>query len=246
MQAEQPINLDEHELWTAYQTSRSERVRERLLALYDPLARTIAARLYGARADDSVAFGDYLQYGRVGLMDAVERYQLDREVPFAAYSSQRIRGSILNGIARESELSAQRRFWKDRWRERVESLRAELSPDAERASLSDVVTITMGLAVGAMVEGADVEHDVPDQNPNNDPYAVNELRQLRSTVMQFMEQLPENERVVISGHYVEHLEFQVLGQRLGVSKGRISQIHARALVRLREMLEQRPKLDRKL
>jgi RNA polymerase sigma factor FliA len=247
VQADPPITEgNEQELWVAYRACRSERIRERLLAFYEPLARTIAARLYGSRIDDSVAFGDYLQYGRVGLMEAVERYEPDREVPFAAYSSQRIRGSILNGIARESELAAQRRFWKERWRERVSSLRAQLAPNADRASLSDVVTITMSLAVGAIVEGVEPEQEVADHNPNNDPYAVNELRQLGSTVMQLIEKLPDNERVVIRGHYVEQLEFQILGQRLGLSKGRISQIHSRALVRLREMLEHAPKLDRKV
>jgi RNA polymerase sigma factor for flagellar operon FliA len=245
--AEPPITDDnERTLWAEYQSSRNARIRDRLLALYEPLARTIAARLYGVRSDDSVTFGDYLQYGRVGLMEAVDRYEPEREVPFVAYSSQRIRGSILNGIAKESELSAQRRFWKERWRDRVESLSTAVAPDAERASLSDMVTITIGLAVGAIVEGVNGEHDLPDPNPRNDPYAQNELRQLSSTVMQLLERLPDNERTVMKGHYVEHLEFQILAQRLSLTKGRISQIHARALVRLREWLEQGPKLDRKL
>lgn len=180
-------------------------------------------------------------------MEAVDRFEVEREVPFSAYSSQRIRGSILNGIAKESELSSQRRFWRERWRERVESLSTMVAPEADRASLSDVVTITIGLAVGAIVEGGvDGEGDLPDPNPRNDPYAHNELRQLGDTVRKLLEQLPENERIVMKGHYVDQLEFQALAQQLSLTKGRISQIHARALVRLREWLEEGPKLDRKL
>jgi RNA polymerase sigma factor FliA len=235
------MDIHERALWLEFQSTRSQRVRDRLLELYEPLARTIAARLYSVRVDDSVAFGDYLQYGRMGLMESVERYEQDREVPFAAYSSQRIRGSILNGIAKESELAAQRRFFRERWRARVDSLRSEFAPDVDRASLADVVTITMGLAVGAIVDGV----EPVDHNPNHDPYAVNEIRQLGVAVRRLIEKLPDNERMVIKGHYVEHLEFQALGERLGVTKGRVSQIHARALIRLREALEG-SKLDRKL
>lgn len=235
----------ERQLWLEYGAGRSEQVRDRLLALYEPLARTIAARIYKVRLDDSVAFGDYLQYGRIGLMEAVARFEPDRQVPFAAYSSSRIRGSILSGLAKESELAAQRRFWKGLWAERVSSLSSEFAPDADRASLADVVTITVGLALGALIEGMDPAHEPMDHNPSHDPYAVNELRQLGGIVRQLVDTLPDNERAVIKGHYAEQLQFQAIAQRLGVTKGRISQIHARALTRLRAALEG-SKLDRKL
>lgn len=236
----------EHSLWVAYRATQCSSSREKLLARYEPLARTIAARMYGSRIDQSVAFADYLQYGRVGLMEAVDRYDLTRAVPFAPYASQRIRGSILNGIAKESELAAQRRFWSERSRERVESLRTAVAPSADRASLAEIVTLTMGLAVGVIVEGLETDQEPSNGNPCNDPYAVNELRQLGEMVKELIERLPDNERTVIKGHYIEQLEFQLLAQRLAITKGRVSQIHAQALLRLHGWLQERPKLDRKL
>jgi RNA polymerase sigma factor FliA len=239
-------DANERSLWIACRAFANERARAQLVELYEPLARSMAARMYGSRVDDSVPFADYLQYARIGLMEAVDRYDIDREVPFAAYSSSRIRGAILNGIAKESEQAAQRRFWSERWHDRMDSLRTAIAPEADRASLAEVVTITMGLAVGVIVEGLDAEQEPADPHPRSDPYSVNELRQLGAIVRKLMDELPEKERLVITGHYVEQTEFQVLAQRLGVTKGRVSQIHAQALTRLREWLEKRPSLDRKL
>lgn len=233
-------------LWEAMRSSQSQSARKRLLELYEPLARAIASRLYGGRADDSVPFGDYLQYGRLGLIEAVDRYDVAREAAFATFAGQRIRGSILNGLTKESESSAQRRFWGDRWQDRVHSLQTAVAPDADRASLADVVTITMGLAVGVIVEGLETLREPADLSPRGDPYAMNEASQLRGVVRKLILDLPERERAVITGHYVEQLEFQVLAQRHALTKGRISQIHAQALLRLRGWLEQRPSIDRRV
>jgi RNA polymerase sigma factor FliA len=236
----------ENELWTEFAKTGSADIRERLFSMYAPLARTIAARMYRSRKDDAVAFTDYLQYGNVGLLEALSSFDNARQVSFATFSSRRIRGAILNGLARESEQAAQYRFWRQRSEQRVESLRTAVATAADRASFGEIVAITAGLVVGALLDDLHGSTEPIDRNVNNDPYASNEIRQLQDTIRHLIAQLPDKERAVVQGHYLDDKQFDALAQQLALTKGRISQLHAQAVLRLRGWLDGGPKLDRKL
>lgn len=227
-------------LWDAYAVSRDPQTRGDLIEHYMPLARIIAAKVFGLRADPFAKFDDYLQYARVGLIEAVDRYDATRSVPFEAYSTPRIRGAILNGLDHESEVSAQRGFWRTRMQERTDSLLGDKQP--ERATLQELIQLTVGLALGAMLEEAGGE--LVDEQPRSNPYAVTEMEQLTRQVRGLLVKLPEREQQVIRGHYFEQRELQSIAADYGITKGRASQLHAQALIRLREMLG--AKLDTKL
>src|SRR5262245_55939797 len=96
--------------WLEYARTRSTALRAELVERYLEHAKTIAAKHFQRRADNSVPFADYLQYARIGLVESVDHYDPGRAVPFEAFSSYRIKGAILNGLASESELAAQRAF----------------------------------------------------------------------------------------------------------------------------------------
>src|SRR5689334_236422 len=104
-------------LWERFRDSRERTLRGRLIERYLPLARAAAARYYRLRPDESVPFEDYLQYARIGLVEAIDDYDPRREASFETYSSYRIRGAMLNGLGRESEIAAQRTFWRTRTQE---------------------------------------------------------------------------------------------------------------------------------
>jgi RNA polymerase sigma factor for flagellar operon FliA len=215
-----------------------------LIERYMSLAKAMAARCYQRRADNSVGFGDYLQYARVGLVEAIDQFDPGRVVPFEAFSTYRIRGAILNGLESESELAAQRAFWARRARERFESLKKHEVRGDRRASLEELVNLTMGLVLSHVIE-----HDageVIDESLAANPYAVTEPMQLKSAVRSLLAALPERERELIRRHYDEHVEFQHIAADWGVTKGRVSQIHAQALQRLRRLLGVRPSVDKTL
>lgn len=232
------------QLWQAFTATRAADLREELIACYLPYARSVAARTYAMRVDDSCSFDDYLQYARLGLLEAVDRFDPARDTTFEAFSSYRIRGAILNGLGKESELAAQRSYWRTRLRERGESIQQDLVDHPERASLEDFVKLTVELALGLVLEGEDDEQ--PDESVAANPYAATELRELRTVVRALVERLPERERAILRGHYYDQREFQSLALELGVSKGRISQLHAQALSRIRSLLEEKPAVDRRL
>ncbi len=231
-------------LWQTFTATRTRDLRDRLIEEYLPFARSVAARAYAMRLDNSCSFDDYLQYARMGLIESVDRFDPARETTFEAFSSYRIRGAILNGLGKESELAAQRSYWRTRLRERSASIQQDLVDHPERASLEDFVKLTVELALGLVLESEDDEQ--PDESIAANPYAATELRELRTVVRALVERLPDRERTILRGHYYEQREFQSLAQDLQVSKGRVSQLHSQALSRIRALLEERPAVDRRL
>lgn len=231
-------------LWEALGSSNDAHTRAALIEHYMPFARVIAARVYGLRVEPAASFDDYLQYARVGLIEAIDRFDVSRGAPFESYAVHRIRGAVLNGIGRESESAAQRDFRRSRPAERMQSLLAHTGNPAQRASLQDLIEVTVGIAVGLALEVTPGEP--VDETPGANPYAVAELEQFSRRVRYLVDELPEREREVIKGHYYDCLEFQEIARRTAVTKGRVSQLHAKALAHLRAKLADGPRLNRKL
>jgi RNA polymerase sigma factor for flagellar operon FliA len=231
-------------LWEAFRALRDAASRERLIEHYMPLARIWAAKMYRMRIDESSTFDDYLQFARVGLIESVNRYDAARNACFETYSSYRIRGAILNGIQHSSEAAAQRSFWRTHVQDRVHSLEEGLTVRLEQATLNDLADFAVELALGFVLDSG--RPDMIDESPQTNPYAAVELADFARVVKDLVGKLPPREREVIEAHYFEQIEFQVLAERYAVTKGRVSQLHARALARLRELLREQPKLDRKV
>lgn len=232
-----------HSLWETFRSLRDPSSRERLIEHYMPHARILAAKMYRMRIDESATFDDYLQFARVGLIESVNRYDHARNACFETYSSYRIRGAILNGIEQSSEATAQRMFWRSHVQDRVDSLEVGLTARLGEATLDDFADFAVELALGFVLEAG---AEFIDESQHTNPYAATELADFTRVVKDLVGQLPPREREVIEAHYFEQTEFQVLAERQGVTKGRISQLHARALTRLRELLRERPTLDRKV
>ncbi|HEY6124849.1 MAG TPA: sigma-70 family RNA polymerase sigma factor [Steroidobacteraceae bacterium] len=230
--------------WVEFARTRAAELRTALIERYIGQAKIMAAKLYQRRQDNSVAFGDYLQYARVGLIESIDHFDPAREVPFEAFSSYRIKGAILNGLQTESEIASQRAFWSRRARERFESLKDHEVKGDRRASLEELVNLTMGLALSHLIEQDAGE--VIDESLAANPYAVTELVQLKRAVRSLLPALPSRERELIQRHYEEQVEFQQIAAEWGLTKGRVSQLHAQALQRLRKLLSTQPQIDETL
>jgi len=237
-------NTDVTGLWQALQELGDSSAREQLIIRYGDFARMIAAKLYGTRRDDTVPFNDYLPYAHVGLIEALDRFDANLGASFESYSSHRIRGSILNGLSRHTELRAQRVYWREVIAERRESLQGSRDA-ASPTTLEDFARLAIGLTIGLMLDDPESPERADDSVEAN-PYAGTELSQMRERVRALVEQLPARERDILRWHYYDQREFQEIAVDLGVTKGRISQLHARALERVREALNAGPRIDRKV
>lgn len=218
------------QLWALFTESRAPTLRARLIECYLRLAYVAAAKFYRQRLDNAVSFSDYLQYARLGLVEAIDGFDPSREASFETYSSYRIRGAMLNGLARESEIAAQRTFWRTRLEERVDLLGAAPTSEGE-AELEELARMLSRLGGGPVPEFADQE--VVDETLRANPYAAAELAQLREAV----EKLPGREKQLIRRHYFDHCEFRMIAVELTVSPGRVSQLHTQALLRIRGLMD---------
>jgi RNA polymerase sigma factor for flagellar operon FliA len=234
-----------NEQWLQFRESRDANVRTRLIEHYLNFARMIAAKLYSLRFDNSVAFDDYLQYARTGLLEVIDRYEPSSGVPFEGFAIHRIRGAILNGLGSESELAAQRKAGlPSRIVERLESLTSFHAELAESDALGHWVETVVGMAIGRLL---DQEPQEPaDESAHANPYARVELLELRSRLGNTVGKLPAREADIIRLHYFEHYEFQWIAESLAITKGRVAQLHARALLRLRDSLKSKSELDYEL
>src|SRR5882672_3832830 len=226
---------DEAGLWKRFQRENDAAARTRLIELYVPFARILAAKLFSARRVRETEFDDYLHYAVIGLIEAVDRFDPSRNVLFRTFAAHRIQGSILNNVERLSERDEQMALKARLRKQRLQSLR-EGGEEGGRVSplFEQMAEVAVGLALGYMLEGSGM-YVTPEESRAEDVYSGQELKQLRATIQAIVEILPGREKDVIKYHYFHALGVEEIGDILGLSKGRISQIHHQALRTLREL-----------
>lgn len=231
-------------LWASYAGGQAA-VREQLVQTYLPFARIMAARLFAARTHMQVEFDEYLQFARVGLMEAVDRYDPARGSKFETFAASRIRGAILSGMASYSEVHEQIAARKRLVGERLAALKDSGRATAEPAALFGYLAeLAIGLAVGFALEDSGMysNHEQPAHYADNS-YAGVELKQLRARLKSLLEQLPGKHRQVVACHYLQRMAFEEVAERMQLSKGRVAQIHREALLKLRDALRGQPELN---
>lgn len=229
------LNSDESDLWRQMRGS-SPAARERLFALHAPFARAIATKRWRERTSGDLDLQEMRQFAYVGLLEAIDRFDPDRGVPFRGYAARRISGSVLDGLAHASELREQIGFRSRLRAERIRSLAAAdteaMSSEAAMRALSEIAT---GLAVGFMLDaGLAVSDDAPDRSPSAyDGLAWKETIQRLGAAI---DELSPREKSVVQQHYMQGVSFDTIAALMGLSKGRISQIHKAAVTYLRSRL----------
>lgn len=239
------LSAEEASLWRRWREEGDAQAREALIAEHLPHARMLAALHYGRRVGDETEFDEYLQWASLGLIEAVERFDAARGVLFRTYASHWIRGRIQDGLDGSSEkyrqLEVRRRLRQDRLSD-VKALSDERVGDRKAtpaALFAYLAEVGVGLAIGVLLEGTGMhagdEPAVPCAGAQA-PYRSLEVRQLRQRMHACIARLDPQEQNVIRSHYLNDELFDHIAQRLELSKGRVSQIHRRALGRLRQML----------
>ena len=229
---------DEQALWSRWRDRADEAARATLIDLHVDFARILAGKLYARRTHDDFEFDDYLQFGRIGLIEALDRYDPALGAQFRTFAASRIEGAILSGI--ESMSERQKQFaWQRRMRaQRVQSL-ADEAPDLPSAQgqelLAQLARVGLGLALGFLLEGTGMLVR-PDDAVASVGYERVELAQLRRWVASQVAQLTEREQQVVQLHYFDDIAFEEIATRLGLTRGRVSQLHGQALKRLHGLL----------
>lgn len=226
----------EDQLWARWRELADAEAREALINHYAPYARMLAAKIYSRRISNEFEFNDYLQYATIGLIESVDRFDPQRGVKFMTYATLRVEGEILSGLERLSEqqqqLGLKRRLKRERLQDAIDNPPSQDDPEDVLRFLADV---GIGLALGFILEGEGLiqteEAALPDLG-----YQQLELKQLRARLLHYVRQLTEREQEVVRMHYLHEISFEEISRMLGISKGRVSQLHKQALNRLRGLL----------
>ncbi|WP_158000016.1 sigma-70 family RNA polymerase sigma factor [Sphingomonas elodea] len=219
----------EASLWRRLRYEREVRCRELLFTRYRGLARATALRILRSRPRNGVTLEDIEQFAYEGLLVAIDRYDPLRGVPFGAYARRRILGNVVDGAARMNELDAQHHYRSRVERERLRSIADDQGQDA----LATLANLAADLAIGLLLEGTGLIE--PDDGADRRPNAYESLawRSLQHRLAQEVSRLPEREEAIIRQHYEHGVSFTYIAQMLEISKGRVSQLHAAALAKLR-------------
>ena len=226
--------------------------REELIIATLPLIKHIAHKVM-MRLPATIEMRDLINAGVLGLLDAVDKFEPEREVKFKTYAEVRIRGAILDSLRNlDWAPRSLRKKSKD-----LEKVYAELGQKLGRPATDEEASAALGgnlddfhalvdqlhgLTVGSFEAAADLDdrgegkiNYYPDDGAN-DPYAKFETNELTAMLGEAIDSLPERERLVLSLYYYEEFTMKEIGTLLGVNESRVSQIHTKATLRLRTKL----------
>jgi RNA polymerase sigma factor for flagellar operon FliA len=231
---------DTRALWLEYRRSRDRALRDRLILTYAPLVKFVAGRL-GSGLPAHVDDGDLVSYGLLGLIGAIERFDPDRKIRFETYAISRIKGAILDELR---ALDWVPRSVRTRARD-IERAIGELERRLGRAPTDDEIAQQLGITQDELDERLTeisrssivaLDELWIEDTTGADPQDALARTLLKETLSEAIERLSERERSVVTLHYYEELTLREIGEVLGVSESRVSQLHTKAVLRLKARL----------
>jgi RNA polymerase sigma factor for flagellar operon FliA len=223
---------------------------------YSPLVKYVAGRM-ASGLPPHVEEADLISYGLVGLISAIERFDLGREIKFETYAITRIKGAIIDELRSMDWVP---RSVRARARE-IERANAKLEHQLQRAPTDDEMAVELKITVAefheallsishSSVAALDQMWNVSDssgdqvslmdtlEDPNApDPASVVDVGDIKDRIADAIARLPEREKLVIALYYYENLTLREIGEVLGVTESRISQLHTKAVLRLRSRMQ---------
>jgi RNA polymerase sigma factor for flagellar operon FliA len=245
-------SIELKDLWRRYKRDGDDRARERLVVAYSPLVKYVSGRM-ASGLPAHVEEADLISYGLGGLISAIERFELEREIKFETYAITRIKGSIIDELR---SLDWVPRSVRARARA-IERANTKLEHKLQRAPTDEEMAKELEMTVGdfqdallqisnSTVAALDELWTVSDtsgdsvslldtlQDPGApDPAAVMDATDLKDRIADAIARLPEREKLVVALYYYENLTLREIGEVLGVTESRVSQLHTKAVLRLR-------------
>ncbi|MBQ6029407.1 MAG: RNA polymerase sigma factor WhiG [Treponema sp.] len=244
----------EDELWNEYKETRSPDLRDKIIRQYMPLVKYVAGKV-SVGMPASVEFDDLVGFGQFGLLDAIEKYDPDKNVKFKTYAVTRIRGAIFDELRQLDWVPRSVRQKSREIEDTIGDLEARLGRTASDAEIAGKLGVSeeeyqqtvMKLSGTSVLSLNDVWYSGNDndhmsigdsiESPSSlNPDVIVEREEIRKIIIQAINELPEKEKMVIVLYYHEDLTFKEIGQVLEVSESRISQLHTKANLRLRAKL----------
>jgi RNA polymerase sigma factor for flagellar operon FliA len=247
------------QLWRDFKDTAEQSLRERLILHYSPLVKYVAGRV-GVGLPPNIEQADLVSYGIFGLIDAIEKFDLERAIKFETYAISRIRGAIIDELRSIDWIPRSVRYKAREVERAYAALEAKLhrtpsEPEVaeemgitldelhtifSRVSFVNVVALDELLNVGGEKGDKLSLVDTLEDTKAEDPVAAFESEETKYLLAKAINHLPEREKIVVTLYYYEGLTLAEIGQVLGVTESRICQMHTKAVLQLRGRLADAP------
>ncbi len=227
----------ESQLWHAFKIEGSATARGDLFEIHAMYARQIATKHFLDRKSGDLELNDLCQLAYAGLLQALDRFDPSRGIPFRPFARRRISGSILDGLVHVSERREQLAFRQRARKERIASISATDPGELDTSeAMQALIELATGLAIGFMVEGCGLYIDQEETDKRHSPYESLAWKEMAAALRNQIHQLPEQQARVIRYHYIDGLSFDQIANTFGLTRGRISQVHKAAVQALKNQL----------
>ncbi len=242
--------VDKEKLWKSYGQNRSQEIREKLIVEYAPLVKVVAGRL-SMHLGNTVEFDDLVGYGVFGLIDAIDKFDVNKDVKFETYASVRIRGAILDQIRKMDWIPRtvrQKQKKIDEATKAVESRTGKVATDkqiaeelnithAELIEWQSILKTTNVVSLNEYVEqGSEPAMDARSNSHFQQPETAISKKELKKVLAEALEQLTDKEKKVILLYYYEEMTLKEISATLEVSESRVSQLHTKALGKMKSKM----------
>lgn len=236
-----------NKLWSDYTRTKSSELRDQLILEYAPLVKLVAGRL-SMYLGYNVEYEDLCSYGIFGLIDAIDKFDSMKEVKFETYASLRIRGSILDQIRKMDWIPRtirQRQRQIDAVMKEIEAATGRPATDEEIAKglgitndeyveMQSQMKITGVVSLNEFMEtGAEVPAEQSTQYKFETPEEAFDKAELKQKLAEALLLLTEKEQKVVTLYYYEDLTLKEIANVLEVSESRVSQLHTKALQKMK-------------
>ncbi|WP_144509232.1 FliA/WhiG family RNA polymerase sigma factor [Bacillus sp. FJAT-22090] len=245
-------STEEQLLWKKWLDSKDPDAGDLLIRKYTPLVTYHVQRI-GASIPKNISRDELKSLGMMGLFDALNKFDYSRELKFDTYASFRVRGAIIDGLRKEDWLPRSSREKAKKLESKIEELEQRLMRHASAEEIADYVEMPVEdvyqtvqehffsnvLSIDEQLqdnEEAEAKSFVIRDDVQKTPEQQMVKQELLHDLAGQIQQLNENEQLVLSLFYTEELTLTVIGEMLGLSTSRISQIHSKALFKLRKLL----------
>ena len=237
-------------MWKAYGAHKSPEIKEKLILAYAPLVKYVAGRLVmhiGAHVD----YDDLISYGIFGLIDAIDKFDPEKNVKFETYASLRIKGSIIDSIRKLDWVPRTLRQRNKQFEQAYAKLEEDFGREPTETELAEKLSLSLEETQELMRKSTVLSlislDDYLEQNyetafpanmvsPVDTPEAHMDKQELHQILTQTIEKLSEKEKKVVTLYYFEELTLKEISVIMGVSESRISQIHSKAMLRMQARL----------
>lgn len=237
--------MTNEQLWIQYKEKNDKAAKDELIVYYVSLVKIIAGRLY-TNYNAHVEFDDLLSYGIIGLIDAIEKFDHKKEIKFETYANIRIRGAIIDQIRNLDWIPRSTRQKYKKVEEAISKLQAVhgsdvtdehvadelgLSVDEYNKMLGEVMTYSV-LSLEEKIE-ENTSFDVASDQRDFDPEKNYMHEEMKTILAATIDALPEKEKRVMQLYYYSELTYKEISDILKVSESRVSQIHTKAVSKLK-------------